>query len=71
MSYWLDGGLFKSLVSGFSNASLLCVLGSRLLFNLHEAAERGLNGGSDTMLATMSDMHFQSVVRSESSGTRP
>ncbi|KAH8115952.1 hypothetical protein DFH11DRAFT_1583088 [Phellopilus nigrolimitatus] len=70
MSYWLDGGLFRGLVSGFSNASLLCVLGSRLLFNLHEVAERGLNGGSDTMLATMSDMRFQSVLRLESSGTR-
>ncbi|KAH8115949.1 hypothetical protein DFH11DRAFT_1583037, partial [Phellopilus nigrolimitatus] len=70
MSYWLDGGYFRSMVSGFSNASLLCVLGSRLLFNLHEAAERGLNGGSDTVLATMSDVRFQSVLRSESSGVR-
>ncbi|KAH8115946.1 hypothetical protein DFH11DRAFT_1542749 [Phellopilus nigrolimitatus] len=51
MSYWLGGGPFQSLVSGFTNASLPCVLGSRLLFNLHEAAEKGLNGGTSAEMA--------------------
>ncbi|KAH8115966.1 hypothetical protein DFH11DRAFT_1484686, partial [Phellopilus nigrolimitatus] len=59
LSCWLEEGLFLGVASGLSNASVPCVLGSRLLFNLHEAAERDLNGGSGTEIPTMSNMRFQ------------
>lgn len=56
--YWTDDGMYKSTVAGFANASLPCVLGSRLLFNLNEAAEKDSNGSADRSVSNISDMQF-------------
>lgn len=56
--YWIDDGVYKSTVAGFANASLPCVLGSRLLFNLNEAATKDSNGASDRSISNISDIQF-------------
>ena len=42
--YWIDASSFQAVVSGFANASLPCVLGSHLLFNLKDIHERDIQG---------------------------
>ena len=63
--YWIDASSFQAVVSGFANASLPCVLGSHLLFNLKELQERDVqrSASEDTMFSTdvtVSDMYFTS-----------
>lgn len=46
--------------------ALLCVLGPRLLINMREASEKGVNIGSfywTTMSSTLSDIEFHEFVR--------
>ena len=47
--YWIDNSNFQAVVSGFANASLPCVLGSHLLFNLKEAVSKNVvdSGGTE------------------------
>ena len=37
----------EAVFSALDNPTLLCVLGSRMFFNLLEAGERGVNGGTN------------------------
>ncbi|KAH8108371.1 hypothetical protein DFH11DRAFT_1109847 [Phellopilus nigrolimitatus] len=50
--------LHDNLFDTIGGATLLCVLGSRLLVNLKEAGERGVNGGTSYRASTMSNMEF-------------
>ena len=50
--YWVDDRKFQDVVSCFANASLPCVLGSHLLFNLIEASEKNVYGGTHIPLGT-------------------
>ena len=39
-------------------STLLSVIGSRILISMKEAGEKGLNGGTNCVAATMSEMDF-------------
>ncbi|KAL5514174.1 hypothetical protein ACEPAG_2262 [Sanghuangporus baumii] len=56
--YWIDDSNFQAVVSGFANASLPCVLGSHLLFNLKEAALKSPTDSTDLGTLTVSDVRF-------------
>ena len=46
------------ILQEMGSPAFLCVLGSRLLFNIKEAAERGVNEGTSYKLKTLSNMDF-------------
>ena len=50
----------SDVFSGLGNRAFLCILGSRMLFNLKEAGERGQNEGTsyNASSRTVSDMEF-------------
>lgn len=58
--YWIDDSNFQAVVSGFANASLPCVLGSHLLFNLKEAAEKSEFGTTDRGSSSDTNLRFAS-----------
>ena len=43
----IENAFLLYLLAVIGNPSLLCILGSHLLFNLKEAGELGLNGGTN------------------------
>ena len=55
----LDGdSVVGTLLSGFGSPTLLCVIGSRMFFNLKEAAEHGVNVGTNWSSYEHSTMRF-------------
>ena len=50
--------LVFSLLQGFGSPTLLCVAGSRMFFNLKEAAEHGVNIGTNWSSYSHSDIRF-------------
>lgn len=61
---------FNSALSVLANPALLSILGSRLLFNIKEAAARGLNGGMGWGgKMTISDIEFG--MPSETAASQP
>ena len=63
---------FSYILTVLANPSLLSILGARLLFNMKEAGEKGLNHGrSCSSKSTMSDIDFATphpAIVSESQG---
>ena len=61
--------LVQALLSGFGSPTLLCVAGSRMFFNVKEAAEHGVNIGTNWASYTHSAIQFDEtqfgVVHSE------
>ena len=55
-----DGGTLLSVIFGLvSNPALLSILGARLLFNMKEAGEKGLNEGTSCgSKSTVSEIDF-------------
>ena len=53
-----DSFLVIILLSGFGSPALLCVAGSRMFFNLKEAAEHGVNIGTNWSSYSHSAIHF-------------
>ena len=47
----------STVISAIGSPTLLCILGSRLCFNLKEAAEHGVNVGTNW------SSHFQGTTR--------
>ncbi|OCB85035.1 hypothetical protein A7U60_g7992 [Sanghuangporus baumii] len=47
-----------NLLSAAGSPTLLCVLGGQLLINLKQAGEKGLNGGTNYMPRSVSDIDF-------------
>ena len=45
-------------LNGLGSPTLLCILGSRMFFNLKEAAEHGVNAGTNFQSHTVSSMAF-------------
>ena len=45
--FYGDSIISSNIFAIVGSASLLCVLGSRMFFNLKEASERGVNEGTD------------------------
>ena len=64
-----DSFLVAALLQGFGSPTLLCVSGSRMFFNLKEAAEHGVNIGTNWSSYSHSAIHFDeplsAVERSE------
>ncbi|OCB87158.1 hypothetical protein A7U60_g5672 [Sanghuangporus baumii] len=56
--------LLTNVLNSLGNPSFLCVLGSRMLVNLKEAAERGQNEGTSYRApsTTLSDIDFEGVA---------
>ena len=50
--------LVSNLLSGFGSPTLLCVFGSRMFFNLNEAAEHGVNIGTNWSSYSHSTIRF-------------
>ena len=50
--------LVDALLSGFGSPTLLCVAGSRMFFNLKEAAEHGVNIGTNWSSYSHSAIRF-------------
>ena len=59
-SYNVNDGSYAGLFSSFSNATLLVILGSRLLFNLKEEGERNMYATMATQSSTLvsANIHF-------------
>ena len=53
-----DSTLLSSLLSGIGSPTILCVVGSRMFFNLKEAAEHGVNIGMNWSSHTHSAIRF-------------
>ena len=56
------------ILSTLRDPPVLSLLGSRMLFNMKEAGECGVNEGTNCMASTMSEIRFGSPARDE--GTR-
>ena len=56
----IPNALVTHVLDALGNPAFLCILGSRMLFNLKEAGERGQNEGTsyDATLRTVSEMEF-------------
>ena len=48
-----------SVLNALGSPTLLCILGSRLFFNLKEAGEHGVNEGTNWGSHTVSSIHFE------------
>lgn len=48
-----------SILQGVGNPTLLCILGSRMFFNLREAVEHGVNEGTNWSSHAMSGIEFK------------
>ena len=57
---WVLSDFWSSVLGALGNPSLLTILGSRMLFNLKEAAELGVNEGTNVRVTsrTMSAIDF-------------
>ena len=64
----LSNVILANVLEALGNPSFLCVLGSRMLFNMKEAAEYGVNEGTNYMASTVSAIEFDSPPAAE--GTR-
>ena len=51
--------LASTLLEGLGNPTILCILGSRIFFNLKEAAELGVNIGTNWSSYSHSAIHFE------------
>ena len=54
-----------TIMETFGNPTLLCILGSRMFFNLKEAAEHGVNIGTNWSSYPDSVMQFDEPVSGE------
>ncbi|EJD00579.1 uncharacterized protein FOMMEDRAFT_159325 [Fomitiporia mediterranea MF3/22] len=75
ISYPIRGGspFVASLLGRAGDPTVLCILGSRLLINLKEAGERGMNRGTSHGSRVLSDVEFAEglpVADSNEEGTR-
>ena len=57
------------LLFALGNPSLLSLVGSRMLFNMKEAGEHGVNEGTNCMVSTMSEIQFNAQARGEVTNT--
>ena len=53
-----DSFVVSNLLTGFGSPTLLCVAGSHMFFNLKEAAEHGVNIGTNWSSYSHSAIHF-------------
>lgn len=60
--------ILVTFLDSIGNPALLSILGSRMLFNMKEAAEYGVNEGTNYMASTVSAIEFDSPPAAE--GTR-
>ena len=56
-----DSFLVAVLLEGLGSPTLLCVAGSRMFFNLKEAAEHGVNVGTNWSSYSHSAIHFDGL----------
>ena len=57
----IENELLANIFQGLGSPTLLCILGSRMMFNLKEAGERGVNVGTNLKSiapTTMTEMQF-------------
>ena len=59
----MSNGLLSALLDTLGSPAFLCILGSRMLFNLKEAGEKGSDGGYS--LKTGTDMASLQFVGSD------
>ena len=57
-----SNALFANALGVLANSSLLSILGARLLFNMKEAGDRGVNAGTNCELKTLSNIDFAGGV---------
>jgi hypothetical protein len=53
------------ILESFGSPTLLCILGSRMFFNLKEAAEHGVNVGTNWSSYSHSALHIEEPPRIE------
>ena len=60
LSVKMENVFLADVFDGLGNRTFLCILGSRMLFNLKEAGERGQNEGTsyNASSRTVSEMEF-------------
>ena len=51
----------NAVISSVGSPTLLCILGSRVFFNLKEAAEHGVNPGTNWSSYSHSDIRFRKM----------
>ena len=54
-----DSFLLSAFLEGLGSPTLLCILGNRVFFNLEEAAEHGVNVGTNWSSHSHSSIHFE------------
>lgn len=53
-----DNFFLANILEALGDPTLLCVLGSRMLINLKEAGERGVNEGTSYKMTSVSGIEF-------------
>ncbi|EJC99532.1 uncharacterized protein FOMMEDRAFT_160599 [Fomitiporia mediterranea MF3/22] len=61
----VNNDVLEMFLQQAGNPSFLCILGSRLLFNLKEAGKLGVNEGTNYRTTSMSTIEFDQPARSE------
>ena len=62
---FVDSFLVNALLKGFGSPTLLCAAGSRMFFNLKEAAEHGVNIGTNWSSYSHSAIRFDESQSAE------
>ena len=63
--FYEGSDIISAIFQGIGSPTLLCILGSHMLFNLKEAAERGVNVGTNWSSYPHSDIRFESPGHQE------
>ena len=61
----VDGTIISNVLGGIGNPSLLSMLGSRMFFNLREAAEHGVNKGTNWGSYAVTKIDFMDGVENK------
>ncbi|EJC99535.1 uncharacterized protein FOMMEDRAFT_160601 [Fomitiporia mediterranea MF3/22] len=65
----VENVILASILGQVGNPSFLCILGSRLLFNLKEAGKLGVNEGTNYRTKSMSNIKFEQPAAYEGTFT--
>ncbi|EJC99537.1 uncharacterized protein FOMMEDRAFT_160604 [Fomitiporia mediterranea MF3/22] len=65
----VDNNNLAAIIEQAGNPSFLCILGSRLLFNMKEAGKLGVNEGTNYRTKSMSTIEFEQPAGSEETST--
>ena len=60
--FQVSNWVVENIIAALGSTTFLCILGSRMFFNLKEAAEHGINIGTNWSSHSHSEMQFDELV---------